>query len=75
MRQIEKSSKFKSGKYGSKSAETQNSVQLLGGPGDVDWRKSTRIHPLNLGYHMLSLKLLVILSVDTLTGENQPYVA
>jgi hypothetical protein len=36
---------------------------------------SVRVHPLALGDHMLSQKLLVDVSIDTFASENLPLAA
>jgi hypothetical protein len=81
--QIEKSSKFKSGKYGGQSAGVQNSASnrlvVLGvWNGTLNLPKfvfSRRIRPLDPEDHMLFQKLLVDVGIDMFDDENRPSAA
>jgi hypothetical protein len=82
MRQVGKSSRVMTGKYGGQSTGNRNSANNLwvvfvvyAGADSAKDIFSFRIRPLAPGDHILSQKLLVDVSVYTFGGENQPTVA
>jgi hypothetical protein len=75
---VEKSSEFKSGKYGRKSTENQNSTMPGTDLGCVGrrWIRQKAYFtsgyvPLEPGDHLLSQKLLVDVGIDTFADKNR----